>query len=118
MKAQTVVALATAALFCGITAASAALLSSARQAYDSLSLSRQQQRTAWNDLKSRPVSTAPPSFLPTTSTALPSTVTVNQIPAKTAGDVPALRPYDFAKVQGKLLIVNPKDMMIAEIITD
>jgi hypothetical protein len=31
--------------------------------------------------------------------------------------VPALRPYDFAIVQGKLLIVNPSDRKIAEVIT-
>ena len=37
-------------------------------------------------------------------------------PGKTASDVPALRPYDYAKVNGKLLIVNPHDMMIAEVI--
>jgi hypothetical protein len=29
--------------------------------------------------------------------------------------VPQLEPYDFAKVQGQLLIINPSDMMIAEI---
>jgi hypothetical protein len=28
-----------------------------------------------------------------------------------------LRPYDYAKVDGKLLIVNPHDMMIAEVIS-
>jgi hypothetical protein len=27
-----------------------------------------------------------------------------------------LRAYDYAKVTGKLLIVNPHDMMIAEVI--
>ena len=34
-----------------------------------------------------------------------------------AGDVPELQPYDYAKIPGKLLIINPHDMMIAEIIT-
>ncbi len=32
-------------------------------------------------------------------------------------DVPVLNPYDFAMVQGKLLIVNPSDRKIAEMIT-
>jgi len=61
-------------------------------------------------------SNAPSSFQPSTSSALPSTVTVHAIPAKTARAVPALRPYDYAKLNGKLLIVNPHDMMIAEVI--
>ena len=38
-------------------------------------------------------------------------------PGKTASAVPTLRPYDYAKINGKLLIVNPHDMMIAEVIT-
>jgi hypothetical protein len=98
--------------------ASAALFSSpAPKPSDSLTLSSDQQRTAWNDLKSKPSSNAPSSFQPSTSSALPSTVTVHAVPAEAASDVPALRAYDYAKVDGKLLIVNPHDMMIAEVIS-
>ncbi|MFZ3357703.1 MAG: hypothetical protein WA177_02975, partial [Xanthobacteraceae bacterium] len=83
---------------------------------DSLTLSSQQQKTAWQDLNGAPASNAPSSFQPATSSAIPSTLRVSAIPAATARDVPELRPYDYAKVQGKLLIVNPHDMMIAEVI--
>ncbi|MFZ3310331.1 MAG: DUF1236 domain-containing protein [Xanthobacteraceae bacterium] len=97
--------------------ASAALFSShAKAAADSLTLSSQQQKTAWNDLNRAATSNAPSSFQPSTSSALPSTVTVHAIPSKTATAVPALGAYDYAKVNGKLLIVNPHDMMIAEVI--
>ncbi len=44
-------------------------------------------------------------------------VRFSAVPSKAARDVPALRPYDFAMVQGKLLIVNPSDKKIAEVIT-
>jgi hypothetical protein len=122
MKSQIVLAMAAAVLLAGATLAvipaSAALFSSpAPKAGDSLTLSSQEQKTAWNDLNSAAVSSAPSSFQPTTSSAVPSTLKVRAIPSKTASDVPALRPYDFAKVNGKLLIVNPHDMMIAEVIT-
>jgi hypothetical protein len=97
--------------------ASAALFSSTPKAGDSLSLSSQQQMTAWNDLSGAANSNAPSSFQPTTSSAVPSTLKIHAIPAKTAGDVPELQPYDYGKIPGKLLIINPHDMMIAEIIT-
>ena len=118
MKSQTTIALAAAVLLSGVTMASAALFtSSPPKPSDSLSLSSQQQRTAWNDLSSAAASKAPADFNATTSSAVPSTLKVHAIPSKTASDVPALRAYDFAKVQGKLLIVNPHDMMIARVIT-
>ena len=121
MKSQIVLAMAAAVLLAGaslaVIPASAALFSSpAPKAGDSLTLSSQDQKTAWNDLNSAAASNAPSSFQPTTSSAVPSTLKVRAIPSKTASDVPALRPYDFAKVNGKLLIVNPHDMMIAEVI--
>ena len=121
MKSQTILAIAPAALVFGalLTAApaSAALFSSpAPKPSDSLTLLSTQQKTAWNDLKSAAASNAPSSFQPSTSSALPSTVKVHAIPAKAAHDVPALKPYDYAKADGKLLIVNPRDMMIAEVI--
>ncbi|HEX3936396.1 MAG TPA: hypothetical protein VHX43_02740 [Xanthobacteraceae bacterium] len=122
MKPHTAIAVAAALLSGAILAsapASAALFSSSHaKAGDSLTLSSQQQKkTAWNDLNSAAPSNAPSSFQPSTSSALPSTVTVHAIPSKTASAVPALRAYDYAKVGGKLLIVNPHDMMIAEVIS-
>jgi hypothetical protein len=125
MKSQTTLtalALATAALpagavLSGISASAALFSTSAPKAGDSLTLSSEQQQTAWNDLSSVAPSSAPASFQPATSSAIPSTLTVHAIPAKTASAVPTLRPYDYAKVNGKLLIVNPHDMMIAEVIS-
>ncbi|HUI14196.1 MAG TPA: hypothetical protein VL048_12090 [Xanthobacteraceae bacterium] len=120
MKPHTAIA-APAALLFGLLLlampASAALFSSSHaKPSDSLTLPSAQQKTAWSDLKSKPNSNAPSSFQPSTSSALPSTVTVHAVPAKTATDVPAQRPYDYVKADGKLLIVNPRDMMIAEVI--
>lgn len=126
MKSHTTLALAAAVLLAGAmlsgavlasAPASAALFSSAApKAGDSLILSPRDQKTAWNDLSSAATSNAPASFQPTTSSAIPSTLAVHAVPAKTASAVPALQPYDFAKLSGKLLLVNPHDMMIAAVI--
>jgi hypothetical protein len=117
MKSEIVIALAGAVLLSCASVASASLLSSAPpKAGDSLSLSNAQQHAAWNDLSRAAASKAPTDFAATTSSAIPSTLRVRAVPAKTAGDVPALQPYDYARIAGKLLIVNPHDMMIAAVI--
>ena len=120
MKAQTAIALAAALLLSGATAASAEVASShsgVAKAASKLTLTGTQQKTAWKDMSSASTQTAPSGFNATTGAAVPSALKLSAIPSKTARDVPALRSYDFAKIQGKLLIVNPKDRMIAEVIT-
>jgi hypothetical protein len=48
---------------------------------------------------------------------LPHDVKVAPVTDKAASDVLALKSYDFAVPQHKLLIVNPGDRKIAEVIT-
>jgi hypothetical protein len=98
-------------------AASAALFAATPPAIDTLALSSQDQPIAWNDLSSAPSENGPADFRPGTTSAIPSTVQVRAIKGEAASDVPALSAYDFAKVQNKLLIINPRDMMIAEVIS-
>lgn len=118
MTSRITIALAGAVLLAAATTAAAALFSPApvQKAGDTLTLSLQQQQTAWNDLSGAAPSDAPPTFKASTSSAIPTTVRVRAIPAKTASDVPALQPYDYAKIQNQLLIINPHDMMIAAVI--
>jgi hypothetical protein len=47
----------------------------------------------------------------------PSTIVTAPVTARAAGDVPALKPYKFAMVQEKLVIVNPSDGKIVDVIT-
>jgi len=115
MKKQTPIALATALLLAGVTAASAAGVAQST-ASDTLSLPSAQQKTAWNDLHGRNKQNAPSGFTATVGSAVPNTLKIKPVPGKAASAVPALRPYDFAMVQGKLLIVNPSDRTIAEVI--
>jgi hypothetical protein len=87
-------------------------------ASDSLSLDGTQQKTAWNDLYVKSLNqTAPSGFNAVTGAVVPNGVKTAPVTAKAAGDVPALKPYAFAMLQNKLLIVNPTDKKIAEVIT-
>jgi Protein of unknown function (DUF1236) len=115
MKKQTPIALAAALLLAGVTAASAAGMAQSA-ASNSLTLSNTQQKTAWKDLHTMNKQTAPSSFMAASGKAVPSTLKIKPVPSKTASAVPKLKPYDFAMVKGKLLIVNPSDRTIADVI--
>ncbi len=125
MKARTSIALAAAALLAGVSAASAAGMqpsnagsNMAPMAGDMLSLSSAQQKTAWKDLYTGSLDQkAPSGFSAVTGAVVPNTVTTAPITSKAASDVPALKPYHFAMLQHKLVIVNPSDKKIAEVIT-
>jgi hypothetical protein len=123
MKKQASLAVATAVLLAGVSAASAAGMqaqsNSAKMlgASDNLSLDRIQQKVAWADLTSHATNqNAPAGFNETAGSVVPNSVTIQAVTKKAAGDVPALRSYDFAIVQGRLLIVNPSDKKVAEVI--
>jgi Protein of unknown function (DUF1236) len=100
-----------------VSAASAATAPTAARAGDTLTLTGTQQRTAWRDLTRPPLNQRTPSgFTATVGSAVPGTVVIAPVPPKAASDVPVLKPYDFAMVQHKVVIVNPADNKIAEVI--
>jgi hypothetical protein len=110
-------ALAAALLLAGAATASAAGMASS-PASDSLTLSNAQQKAAWQDLYMGSLNQkAPAGFSAKTGTVLPKSVTAAPVTAKAARAVPALKPYDFAMVQKKLVIVNPSDRTIVDAIT-
>jgi hypothetical protein len=134
-KAQTSIAFAAAVLLAGVSMASAADNSAAgmqspganvqspgvkmsMSPSDSLNLTKKQQKTAWNDLYVKRLNQRTPAgFNATAGAVLPTSVTIAPVTDAAAGDVPTLKPYNFAMLQKKLLIVNPTDRKIAEVIT-
>jgi Protein of unknown function (DUF1236) len=58
-----------------------------------------------------------PAFNATVGSVLPTTIKLQPVPSKAGSAVPALKAYDFAMVNGKLLIVNPSDKKIVEVVT-
>jgi Protein of unknown function (DUF1236) len=129
MKLHLIAIVATAALTSGIGVASAAdnqamsktSTPSAMQqsmAKDSLSLTPSQQRTAWRNLSKQASSrTAPSSFTASVGTTIPGDIALRPMPAKVAAHVSSLKPYDYTLLQGKLLIVNPNDKKVVDVIT-
>jgi hypothetical protein len=87
-------------------------------AEDHLSLSRVQERTAWRDLsRSAKQQTAPSSFTPSVGATVPDGITLRAMPQRAANQLPALKPYDFALLQNKLLIINPNDKKVVDVIS-
>jgi hypothetical protein len=131
MKTESSIALAAPVLLCGVSGASAAGLwdwhfpwhssshsTMGRTASDTLKLTSAQRKLAWKDLSTEASKQNLPSgFNATTGSVVPSTFKIEPVPSKAARDIPALKRYDFATAQGKLLIVNPSDKKIADVIT-
>jgi hypothetical protein len=123
------IALAAALLLSGVAAASAAdapgassspqAAMTAEQAGDLLNLNAVQRREAWTCLSAAANGNqkAPADFDAAVGAEVPGTLTLQHVASSASDAVPALRPYDFAMVESKLLIVNPSDKKIVEVIT-
>ena len=86
-------------------------------AKDSLSLTRSQQRTAWRDISKQATSQkAPGDFTASVGATIPNDISLKPVPAKVATRISSLKPYDYALLHGKLLIVNPDDKKIVDVI--
>ena len=93
------------------------LPTTARRASDILLLTRLQQRMAWHDLHRRAANQyLPPGFSASIEWVLPNSVRIKPVTSKADRDIPELKPYDFAIVHNTLVIVNPFDRIIAEVI--
>ena len=88
-------------------------------AKDSLMLSSTQQKTAWNDLSAQATKQKTrSSFVARVGEALPAHITTHSVPAAVTKQIPELKSYQYALLNNnRLLIVNPSDKKIAEVIT-
>jgi hypothetical protein len=132
MKTKIIAIATVAALAAGIGSASAAdnqamsnsstankSMSSTMQpmAQDNLTLTPAQQRMAWRDIGRQAKDQTAPNFTASVGATLPSDVSLRAIPAKVADRVSALKPYDYALIHDRLLIVNPSDKKIVDVIS-
>lgn len=104
------------------TSGSGAMSKSTSQslAKDSLSLTKEQKQTAWRDISGLAMKVKPPSgFSAKVGATVPSQITTHPVPVSTASKVPELKSYSYAMLDNnKLLIVNPNDKKIAQVITN
>ena len=123
MKKYASVAVAAALLLSGVSAASAASHMSNRSASsaqpsDTLALSAAQQKEVWKDISRHAANqSAPSGFDANVGATIPSGVSTYPLPRRAARDVPAVKPYRYAMLQDKLVIVNPNDNKIADVVT-
>ena len=126
MKNTIPLAIAALLALSGATAASASEMSNHQMsnhmgkmsaASDTLTLSGTQQKAIWKDVGRHAANeTAPAGFNAAVGTAVPSAVSTHPLPRQARRDVPAIRPYRYAMLQDRLLIVNPSDHKIADVV--
>jgi len=132
MNKPSLAALSVAVLIAGISAASAGPAMSrnnanapaaktqsdkTQSANAALTLSDAQRKTALQDLYMDSLNQdTPPGFDAVVGAKVPNTIVIAPVTAQAGSDVPALKPYSFAMVQRKLVIVNPSDRKIASVI--
>lgn len=126
MNKPRLAALSVAALLAGISAALAGSATSrdnanppavTAQSGDALTLSDTQRKMAWQDLYMDSLNqNTPPGFDAIVGAKVPNTIVIAPVTAQAGSDVPVLKPYSFAMVQKKLVIVNPSNREIANVI--
>jgi Protein of unknown function (DUF1236) len=99
------------------TSTDATNVNASAQAGDKLALSDAQRQSAWQDLYMDSLNQiTPPGFDPVVGATVPNTIVIAPVTAQAGSDVPALKPYSFAMVQKKLVIVDPGNRKIADVI--
>ena len=82
-----------------------------------LSLTSAQQKLAWKDVdRSATAQKTPADFAPRVGATVPNDVALRPIPAKLGQQVSSLRPYDYALVKHELLIVDPMNKKVIDVI--
>jgi hypothetical protein len=128
MKTQLVISAAAIALASTIGAASAAEHSSSMSkssepsamhsmAKPGLHLTKAQQKLAWRDIdRSSSTQSKPADFTPTVGATVPRGIVLKPVPATLGRQVSALKPYDYARLRHEVLIVNPTDKEVVDVI--
>ena len=113
MRKQTAFLSAAALLLCSVATASAA---TAMHPSDTVILTAAQRSTVWNDLRKQATNQNAAGFNATIGAFVPNTVKLKPMPSKTAADIPSLRRYDYAMVGHRLVIVDPSNKVIANVL--
>ena len=84
---------------------------------NNLSLTAAQEKLAWRDLSTQAASQrAPSNFSASVGTTVPNDITLRSIPRTVASQLPTLKPYRYARLPNELLIVNPSDKKVVDVI--
>jgi hypothetical protein len=128
MKVSTRLMVVTIAILSGLSIAAAATNKMSKESgakpvsmtpKDKLSLTKEQEKTAWQDIsKQARKESVPAHFVAKVGVAVPGGLMTYPVPMTTSSNMPVLRRYQYALLEnGSLLIVNPDDKKIADVIT-
>jgi Protein of unknown function (DUF1236) len=125
MKLQLIALAAAAALASGAGAASAAgqhatsndSASMQTTPKDNLALTRSERRIVWRDISRQAnKETAPANFTAKVGATVPDDLSIQPMPSQVTSRVSALKAYDYALLPKELLIVNPTDKKVVNVI--
>jgi hypothetical protein len=84
---------------------------------DTVILSAAQRRAVWKDLSKQANNQNATGFRARVGTFVPKSMKIQPMPINVTANNPKLRPYGFAMVGNKLLIVDPSNKVIADVLT-
>src|SRR5262244_4411319 len=118
MNNQIRTAAAAFALLLASTGFAAAAGSGAMAPNDRLSLTSTQEHTIVQSINKQNVKkeASPSGFKAAVGQSVPTSIPLHALPSNAASQVPAVKSYDYAMLPNQLLIVNPKDRKIVDII--
>jgi hypothetical protein len=90
---------------------------SATHGTDTVILSAAQRRAVWRDLSKQANNQNAMGFKARVGTFVPKNMKIEPMPSNVTANNPKLRPYGFAMVGNKLLIVDPSNKVIADVLT-
>ena len=111
-------AVAAALLLCSIAGASAAETGPFLVASDDFVLTGAQEQLLWQRIGRNASSTTPSGLIAAVGATLPASVALHALPATVTRQIPAVRPYKYTMLGKTLLIINPTDRVIVDVITD
>jgi hypothetical protein len=91
--------------------------SAATHGTDTIILSASQRRAVWKDLSKQTNNQNATGFKARVGTFVPKSMKIEPMPSNVTANNPKLRPYGFAMVGNKLLIVDPSNKVIADVLT-
>ena len=118
MNSQIRTAAAAVALLLASASFAAAAGTGAMAPNDRLSLTSTQEHTILQSINKQSVKkeASPSGFKAAVGQSVPTSIALHALPNDATSQVPAVKSFDFAVLQNQLLIVNPKDRMIVDII--
>jgi hypothetical protein len=93
-------------------------VSLAAAAEHALNLTSNQKHTIYQSVMNEKGQSAPSSFRASLGAKVPSSLILHQLPSNVATQIPAAKGYEYVKLQNnEVLVVDPKNRQVAEMIT-